>query len=137
VNVAVIWVEEVTLTFVTDTLDPALTVEPERKPEPFIVTLIAVPTNPWPGLMLWIVGGGGTTWKDVEPTGVVPSEFETVAERVAVPTDSPWTTMLVFWVNVPVGLTIAAGLEIESEIGTVFAEGVTVALIVAVCPTWT
>ena len=80
----------------------------------------------------------GTTWKDVEPTGgFVPSEFKTVAVIVAVPTDNPWTTTFVFWVNVPVGLTMAAGPEIESEIGTVFPEGVTVALIVAVCPTWT
>jgi hypothetical protein len=88
--------------------------------------------------MLWIVGGGGTTWKDVEPTvGFVPSEFETVAVSVAVPADSPLTITLVLWVNVPVGLTTAAGPEIESEIGTVFPEGATVALIVAVCPIWT
>jgi hypothetical protein len=53
---------------------------------------------------------------------------------VAVPTAVPWTTTPVLCVNVPVGLTMAAGLVMESEIGTVFDEGLTVALIVAVCP---
>ena len=85
-----------------------------------------------------ITGGGCTTWKDVEPTsGLPPSEVETVAVIVAVPTDNPLTITLVLCVNVPVGLTIAADPEIESEMGTVFPEGVTVAVIVAVPPTWT
>jgi hypothetical protein len=80
----------------------------------------------------------GMTGKDVEPTvGFEPSEFETVAVSVAVPTDRPWTTTFVLWVNVPVGLTIAAGPLMESEIASVFPEGETVAVVVAVCPTAT
>jgi hypothetical protein len=85
-----------------------------------------------------ITGGAGVTWKEVEPTGALPpSPFETVAVRVAVPTDIPFTMTLVLCVKVPVGLTIAAGLVMESKIGTVLFDGVTVALIVAVCPTAT
>jgi hypothetical protein len=67
------------------------------------------------------------TENDVEPTVIFPpSEFETVAVSVAVPTDIPLTTTAVVCVKVPVGLTIAAGLVMESEIGSVFDEGETV-----------
>ena len=80
----------------------------------------------------------GTTGKDVEPTvRFPPSEFETVAVIVAVPADIPLTTTAVVCVNVPVGLTMADGLLMESKIGVVFDEGDTVAVIVAVCPTAT
>lgn len=77
------------------------------------------------------------TENDVEPTVRFPSEFETVAVIVAVPTDTPLTTTGVVCVNVPVGLTMAAGLLIESEIGNAFDDGETVAVVVAVCPTAT
>jgi hypothetical protein len=56
VKVAVILVEELTLTLVTVMFDPALTVAPEANPVPVIVTPIAVPTKPWAGLTLVIVG---------------------------------------------------------------------------------
>jgi hypothetical protein len=80
----------------------------------------------------------GMTGKDVVPTvGLVPSVFEAFAVIVAVPADIPLTIMLVLWVKLAVGLTITAGLVTESEIGTVFVEGETVALIVAVWPTAT
>jgi hypothetical protein len=79
----------------------------------------------------------GTTGKDVEPTVRFPSAFETVAVIVAVPTDTPLTITLVLFVNVPVGLTMAAGLVMEREMGVVFDEGETVAVVVAVCPTET
>jgi hypothetical protein len=128
-------VEEETLTLDTEILEPALIVAPEENPVPVMVTFSAVPTKPCAG-EIPLITGGGTTLKDVEPTvGFVPSEFETFAVIVAVPADIPWTITLVLWVNVPVGLTMAAGPVMESEIGTVFDEGVTVAVIVAVCPT--
>ena len=84
--------------------------------------------------MLWTTWGW-TTVKDVEPTVVAPSEFETVAVIVAVPADSPLTITSVLCVNVPVGLSMAAGPEMDSEIGTVFPVGITVASIEAVWPT--
>ena len=46
---AVIWVEDVTLTFDTEMFDPAFTVVPTANPVPLIVTLIAVPTKPCAG----------------------------------------------------------------------------------------
>jgi coenzyme F420-reducing hydrogenase gamma subunit len=79
------------------------------------------------------------TGKDVEPTvmGCPPSEFEIVAVIVAVPTESPSTTTAVVFVKVPVGLTMAAGLVIEREIGSAFDAGETAAVVVPVCPTKT
>ena len=51
VKVAVISVEDATLTFETLIFDPALTVAPAANPVPVIVTSISVPTNPWAGLI--------------------------------------------------------------------------------------
>ncbi len=81
---------------------------------------------------------GIITGKEVEPTVVLlPSAFEIVAVSVAVPAVRPLTTTGVLLVNVPVGVTIAAGLEIESEIGIELPDGLTVAFVVAVWPTKT
>jgi hypothetical protein len=63
-------VDETTLTFETEMFDPAYTVEPAANPVPVIVTLIPVPTNPWPGLMPLIEGApctvavAGVLWAD-------------------------------------------------------------------------
>jgi len=78
----------------------------------------------------------------VEPAGIgdPPSGFGTVAVSVAVPTVRPFTLTLVLAVKVPVGLTIDAGVEIESEIGVVLVVPSpvdTVAVMSAVCPTTT
>jgi len=85
------------------------------------------------------VGAAEVTGNDVEPTGMAdpPSGFGTVAVRVAVPTVRPLTTTPVLEVNVPVGLTMAAGLEMESEIGVELFCGSTVAVVLAFCPTTT
>lgn len=56
VKVAVILPELTNIGFDTEIFDPALTEKPEANPVPFIVTSIAVPTNPWAGLMLVILG---------------------------------------------------------------------------------
>ena len=96
-----------------------------------------MPTKPSAGVILLIVGGGGTTWKVVEPTvGVELSEFETFAVSVAVPTDTPLTTTAVVVVKVVNGLTIEAPPVMDSEIGSEFPDE-TVAVVVAVCPTAT
>lgn len=78
----------------------------------------------------------GITGKVVEPTGIgfPPSGFGTVAVMVAMPADIPLTMTPVFCVNVPVGLTMAAGLVMESEMGVVLLEGVTVTFVVVVAP---
>ncbi len=55
-KVTVILVDELTVTLDTVMFDPALTVAPEANPVPVIVTPIAVPTKPWAGLTLVIVG---------------------------------------------------------------------------------
>jgi hypothetical protein len=84
------------------------------------------------------VGAAEVTGKDVVPAVAVdPSEFETFALRVAVPTVRPLTTTLVFVVNVPVGLTTAAGLEMDRDIGVELFGGLTVAVVVAVWPMMT
>jgi len=83
------------------------------------------------------VGAADVTGNEIEPTvAVEPSGLETVAVSVAVPTVRPLTTTLVVVVNVPVGLTMEAGLEMESEIG-VELPWPTVAVVFAVCPTTT
>ena len=81
------------------------------------------------------VGAADVTAKEIEPTGTVPdppSGFGIVAVNVALPLVRPFTATLVLVVNVPVGLTMAAGLVILREIGVVLFEGVTVAAKVAV-----
>jgi hypothetical protein len=85
------------------------------------------------------VGAAVVTGNEVEPmgTGDPPSGFEIVAVRVAVPTVRAFTTTLVLVVNVPAGLTTAAGLVMLREMGVVLFVGLTVAFVVAVCPTRT
>jgi hypothetical protein len=46
VKVAVIFVDELTLTLDTEMFDPALTLAPEANPVPVIVTPIGAPTSP-------------------------------------------------------------------------------------------
>jgi hypothetical protein len=103
-------------------------------------------TSPTPKLVVLLPEklsfGVSTPWNeatvnDVDPTvRLPPSGLEIEAVMVAVPADRPLTTTAVLLVNVPVGVTIATGLEIESEIGIVLPE-LTVAFIVAVWPTMT
>jgi len=83
------------------------------------------------------VGGEEVTGNEIEPTGIgePPSGFGTVAVRVAVPTVRPFTTTPVLVVNVPVGLTTVAALEMFREIAIVLFVGLTVAFVVAVWPT--
>ncbi|HKV82818.1 MAG TPA: hypothetical protein VJP02_32015 [Candidatus Sulfotelmatobacter sp.] len=99
--------------------------------------------SPFPAsvTLVWrkLTGTGSVTENDVEPIVSVPppSGFVIVAVSVAVPAVRPFTTTFVLVVNVPVGLTIEAPPEIESEIAVVLFEGLTVAVVVAVCPTAT
>jgi len=102
---------------------------PNVEPEIVTCTLVA-PSAIVSGEMPVIVGD--CTGNDVEPIVKVPSEFEADAVRVAVPADSPLTITVVLCVNVPKGLTTAAGPEMEREMGVVLLGGVTVALIEAV-----
>ncbi|MGB8475633.1 MAG: hypothetical protein WCE61_16240, partial [Candidatus Acidiferrum sp.] len=54
----------------------------------------------------------GATRKEVEPTVfLLPSAFEMVAVRMALPTVRPLTTTGVVLLKVPVGVTMVAALE--------------------------
>ena len=91
-------------------------------------------TGPEVFCVIVAVGAAEVTGNEVEPmvTGDPPSGFAIVAVSVAVPAVRPLTTTLVVVVNVPVGVTTAAGLVTVSEIGVELFVGLTVAFVLAV-----
>lgn len=104
-------------------------VEPRVNPEGVCIPL---PKNHSEMSWLMVV----VTLKVVLPTILVvePSPLEMVAVRVAAPGERPLMTTFVVAVNVPVGLTKAAGPERVSVMGMVFVGGFTVAVMVPVPP---